>query len=74
MEYLPGIRLVDGVRAQFKKYAEQQGKTLEELESEQKEKVGGVSPESVHGFDARGSRKLYCPSRSSARASCSECL
>jgi aarF domain-containing kinase len=39
MEYLPGIRLVDGVRAQFRKYAEQQGKTLEQLEVEQKEKV-----------------------------------
>lgn len=38
MTYLPGVKLVDGIRAQFKKIAESQGRTLEELESEQKRK------------------------------------
>lgn len=39
MEYLPGVRLIDGVRDQFRKYALQQGRTLEDMEHEQKEKI-----------------------------------
>ena len=39
MEYLPGVRLVDGVREQFSHFAAKQGKTLAQMEAEQKEKV-----------------------------------
>lgn len=39
MTYLEGPKLVDGVRAQFKKIAERQGRTLEELEAEHKRKI-----------------------------------
>lgn len=39
MEYIPGVRLVDGVREQFSHFAAKQGKTLAQLEEEQKEKV-----------------------------------
>lgn len=39
MTFLPGTKLVDGVRAQYRKLAESQGRTLEELEAEQKAKI-----------------------------------
>lgn len=39
MTYLSGPKLVDGVRAQYRKLAESQGRTLEELEAEQKAKI-----------------------------------
>lgn len=37
MTYLEGERMIDGIRAQFKRLAESQGKDLESLEEEQKE-------------------------------------
>ena len=37
MEWIPGVKLIDGVKNQFRKMAEMQGKPLEELEREQKE-------------------------------------
>ena len=40
MEYLPGVRLVDGVREQYRRYAASQGRTLEDMEAEQRELVG----------------------------------
>lgn len=39
MERLEGVPLVQGVRAQYKRYAEAHGTTLEAMEEEQKEKV-----------------------------------
>eukprot|EP01111_Echinosteliopsis_oligospora_P014640 TRINITY_DN5551_c0_g1_i2.p1 TRINITY_DN5551_c0_g1~~TRINITY_DN5551_c0_g1_i2.p1 ORF type:complete len:323 (-),score=83.13 TRINITY_DN5551_c0_g1_i2:806-1774(-) len=39
MEYLPGIKLTDGIRRQYSAIAASQGKTLEELENEQKAKI-----------------------------------
>lgn len=39
MEYVPGVKLVDGIKDQYKKLAEQQGKTLEQLEEEHKAKI-----------------------------------
>lgn len=39
MTYLPGPKFVDGVRAQFRKMAETQGKDFGELEREQKAKI-----------------------------------
>jgi aarF domain-containing kinase len=36
MEYLDGVKLVDGIRAQFRKLAPLMGKTLEEMEAETK--------------------------------------
>jgi hypothetical protein len=39
MDYIPGERLIDGIRSQFRKFAASQGRTLEELEAEEKEKV-----------------------------------
>lgn len=39
MEYLEGVKLVDGIRAQFKKLAPLMGKTLEELEAENKKLI-----------------------------------
>jgi len=39
MEFLHGIRLVDGIRNSYRKVAEQMGTTLEALEEEQKEKI-----------------------------------
>eukprot|EP01127_Copromyxa_protea_P023278 TRINITY_DN8681_c0_g1_i1.p1 TRINITY_DN8681_c0_g1~~TRINITY_DN8681_c0_g1_i1.p1 ORF type:complete len:554 (-),score=122.57 TRINITY_DN8681_c0_g1_i1:70-1731(-) len=39
MEYLHGVRLIDGIRNSFRKYAEKDGKTLEDIEKEQKEQM-----------------------------------
>lgn len=39
MSYLPGPKMVDGVRAQFRKMAERQGKNFEDMEREQKAKI-----------------------------------
>ena len=39
MDLVPGIRFVDGVRAHYRRYAESKGRTLEDLEEEQKELV-----------------------------------
>jgi aarF domain-containing kinase len=39
MEYLPGVRLVDGVRAQYAALAKEQGTTLEAWEEQEKAKV-----------------------------------
>lgn len=39
MEYLPGIKLVDGIRNQFTRIAASQGRTLEDLEDEQMQKI-----------------------------------
>ena len=36
MDLVPGVRFVDGVRAHYARYAKSVGKTLEELEDEQK--------------------------------------
>lgn len=39
MEYLSGVRLVDGLRNQYRRVAEHLGVTLEELEEERKEAI-----------------------------------
>lgn len=39
MEYLEGIKLVDGIRSKFKKIAALSGRTLEEIEEERKELI-----------------------------------
>jgi aarF domain-containing kinase len=39
MDLVPGVRLVDGVRNMYRKYAEKEGRTLEDLEHEMKEKI-----------------------------------
>lgn len=39
MEYLDGVKLVDGIRNSYKKLAQLSGKTLEEIEEERKSKV-----------------------------------
>ncbi len=39
MEYLDGIKLVDGIRKQFKRLAELSGRSLEEIELERKEQL-----------------------------------
>jgi aarF domain-containing kinase len=60
MEYLKGKRLIDGIRDQFKRIAEQQGLGLEEFEEREREKalkgdsVGG-SAENAWG----GKRMVY---------------
>ena len=36
MEFLPGVKLVDGIRNQYKSIAKSMGKSLNELEEEQK--------------------------------------
>eukprot|EP00505_MAST-04D_sp_SCG-Rhode-Island_P002028 Stramenopile-MAST_4_protein_2028 len=40
MEYLKGKRLIDGIREQFQRVADQQGLSLEELEQQEREKSG----------------------------------
>ena len=39
MEHVPGIKLVDGIRASWERFAERQGTTLEKLEAEHKAEV-----------------------------------
>lgn len=39
MSYLPGVKLVDGIRAQYRKLAASQGKDYDEVEREQKERI-----------------------------------
>lgn len=49
MSYLPGCKLVDGIRAQFATMAAHNGQTLEELEAEQKRLIeeGGVERQEI---------------------------
>uniref|UniRef100_A0A6B2L244 Protein kinase domain-containing protein n=1 Tax=Arcella intermedia TaxID=1963864 RepID=A0A6B2L244_9EUKA len=39
MEYIHGVRLIDGIRDSYRKVAEQRGTTLEVLEEQQKQKI-----------------------------------
>jgi aarF domain-containing kinase len=39
MEFLEGVKLVDGIRAQYRQIAALQGKTLEQLESERNDAI-----------------------------------
>lgn len=39
MEYLDGVKLVDGIRSDFKKVAEKTGQDLDELENERKKQI-----------------------------------
>lgn len=39
MEYLEGVKLVDGIRAQYRKLAESTGTTLEQMEAERNEAI-----------------------------------
>ncbi|SPQ98558.1 unnamed protein product (mitochondrion) [Plasmodiophora brassicae] len=49
MELMHGRKLIDGIRDQYKKIAKQMGKTLHELEDEQRQKIslGVVKPQSL---------------------------
>jgi aarF domain-containing kinase len=44
MDYLPGVKLVTAIRAQFARFAAAQGKTMEELEKEMKATQGSLKP------------------------------
>jgi aarF domain-containing kinase len=44
MDYLPGVKLVSAIRAQFARFAAAQGKTMEQLEAELKASQGGLKP------------------------------
>jgi aarF domain-containing kinase len=44
MDYLPGVKLVSAIRAQFARFAAAQGKTMEQLEAELKATQGGIKP------------------------------
>lgn len=39
MEFLDGVKLVDGIRKQFKRIAELSGRTLEDIERERREQI-----------------------------------
>jgi ribosomal protein L30E len=39
MEYLEGVKFVDGIRQQYKRLAALSGRTLEEIEQERKEQI-----------------------------------
>eukprot|EP01125_Pyxidicula_operculata_P003179 TRINITY_DN1352_c0_g1_i4.p1 TRINITY_DN1352_c0_g1~~TRINITY_DN1352_c0_g1_i4.p1 ORF type:complete len:479 (+),score=76.85 TRINITY_DN1352_c0_g1_i4:929-2365(+) len=54
MEYLHGIKLVDGIRNSYRKYAEMQGKTMEEYEEEEKRKILNGTKE----FDSATSQNI----------------
>ena len=51
MEYLHGVKLVEGIRRSYKDVADRLGKTLEEIESEQKAKIksGELQLKSIRG-------------------------
>jgi aarF domain-containing kinase len=55
MEYLPGKKLIDGLKEQFSVYAQKQGKTLEGLEEEQKLaiKEGRMRWQSLRSFSRK---------------------
>lgn len=44
MDYLPGVKLVSAIRAQFSRFAAAQGKTMEQLEAELKATQGSLKP------------------------------
>jgi aarF domain-containing kinase len=52
MEYIPGKKLIDGLRDQFRKVAERQGKTLEQMEDGQKRLIeeGKIQKKSVEQY------------------------
>lgn len=56
MELMHGRKLIDGIRDQYKKIAKQMGKTLHELEDEQRQKIslGQRHVVSVSGFSEPG--------------------
>ena len=44
MTFLPGVKLIDGIKQFFKKYADKQGVSMEQLEAEFKEKIQREGP------------------------------
>eukprot|EP00937_MAST-01D_sp_MAST-1D-sp2_P006866 g6866.t1 len=58
MEHVPGVKLIDGIRDQWRRYAERNGTTLEALEEEHKAKLarGDVQQRSLAEEAAAGRR------------------
>jgi aarF domain-containing kinase len=52
MDFLPGVKLVSAIRAQFARFAAAQGKTMEQLEAEMKATQGSVKPPSKRAVQA----------------------